>query len=315
MMTRRRLLRTLPLAALAWTGCEAPLPPPRYKLPRKPLSVITTTVQAADLLRHVGGEAVNVRSLIPPGINPHLWQPTAAEIASIQISDAFFLSGLGLEERFSLNLDTLRSRGLFVGVLANGLDDAEIRLLPDGKRDPHFWMDLRLWVKACRVAADVLSEACPAATAWFADRSHEYSTDLAHEYDIISRRFAETPARSRFLLTSHDTMGYFANAYGLQVRSLANAAGEAPSKTAPGLISWMEEHHIRTLFRESIADPKVIKTLARPLNLSADPQIFSLSLASAGTRLPGVVSELAVDEFLPAQRYTAGEILIRAVGE
>ena len=101
MLTRRQLLRTLPLAAGALAACDRPEPAPRYRLPKRPLEVVTSTVQTADLIRHVGGEAVNVRSLIPPQVNPHLWQPRASDLAAIQLADVFFLSGLGLESRRS----------------------------------------------------------------------------------------------------------------------------------------------------------------------------------------------------------------------
>ena len=177
-MNRRRLLRTLPLAAGAFWGCEKPRSAPRYRLPSKPISIVATTVQAADLVRAIGGDAVTVASLIPPLANPHLWQPLATDHAALQLADAFFLSGLGLESRFTADLDQLRGRGIPVGVLANGLAEDDILRRPDGKPDPHFWMDPTLWAKAAREVATVLSEAYPKAGLWFADRSHAYAGEL-----------------------------------------------------------------------------------------------------------------------------------------
>ena len=311
MLTRRQLLRTLPLAAGALAACDRPEPAPRYRLPKRPLEVVTSTVQTADLIRHVGGEAVNVRSLIPPQVNPHLWQPRASDLAAIQLADVFFLSGLGLESRFTFNLDELRSRGLFVGVLANGLPEEDILLRPDGKPDPHFWMNPALWAKAAQEAAVVLSAASPPAAVWFSDRSHEYITDLEKFHADAARQFSGIAPRSRFLLSSHDTMSYFGKAYSLEVRSLATAAGEAPARAPDELVAWLGEHNVRSLFREQLADLETIRKLARPLSLSSDSTVFSLSLAPPGTRLPGISSELEVDSYLPAMQYTLEAVLGR----
>ncbi len=313
-MTRRHLLRTLPLAAVSVAGCHPPPAPPRYKLPKKPLLVITTTVQAADLIREVGKEAVKVHHLIPAGSNPHLWQPTASDLTTIRIADAFFLSGLGLEKRFTESLDSLRSQGLQVGVLANGLSDNDILIRPDGSNDPHFWMDPRLWKKAAAEAALVLSGCSPPAAAWFEDQSHAYGTDLERDFAFMANRFAEMPARTHFLLTSHDSMAYFGRAYGMEMRSVANEEGEASKKSLPELSSWLELNRVKILFRESITDLKTIKDLARILNVTPDLEIFSLSLGKPGMRLPGLTSELEVDRLLPAHLYTAEAILSRLAG-
>jgi len=315
-MTRRQLLScTLPLAAASLVSCDPPLAPPRYKLPKKPLLVITTTVQVADLIREVGKEAVNVHSLIPAGSNPHLWQPTASDLATIRIADVFFLNGLGLEKRFTESLDTLRSQGLYVGVLADGLSGTDILIRPDGSKDPHFWMDPRLWKKAAAEAALVLSDCSPDAAAWFDDQSHAYGTDLVLDYTVLAKRFSEVPAQAHFLLTSHDSMAYFGRAYGMEVRSIANADGEASKKSLSDLSPWLELHRVKILFRESITDLKIIKDLAHDLKVTPDLEIFSLSLGKPGMRLPGLTSELEVDRLLTAHRYTAESILSRLAGE
>jgi manganese/zinc/iron transport system substrate-binding protein len=307
-MTRRRLLRTMPLVAGALWGCEDKRGGPRYRLPSKPLSIVTTTVHAADLVRAIGGDAVTVTSLIPALANPHLWQPVAADHAAVQLADAFFLSGLGLESRFTADLDQLRSQGIPVGVLANGLADDDILRRPDGKPDPHFWMDPSLWAKAAKEVADVLSEAYPQAALWFADQSHAYAGELGRLHDIALKAYSEIPANRRFLFTSHDSMAYFGAAYRLQVRSMANAAGEAPA-TIPGeLTTWLTENGIKNLFREHFADMKTVRSLARPLNLNPDFQIFSLSVGKPGTILAGISGEMDVSLFLPALRYTMDTI-------
>lgn len=311
MLTRRHLLRTLPLTAGALWGCGEAAPRARYRLPKKPLAVVTSTVHAADLVRSIGGEAVSVTSLIPPLANPHLWQPVAADYAKLQLADVFFLSGLGLESKFTADLETLRSAGLFVGVLANGLADDDILKRPDGKPDPHFWMNSSLWAKATTPVAEVLTEAYPGAGLWFSDRAHEVRIDLTKIHETALRELAALPPRSRFLFSSHDSLAYLGSAYNLQTRSLADSAGEAPAKFPEDLVAWLTENNVRTLFREHFADPKLVKSMARPLSLDSDPQIYSLSLSQPGTMMGSISSEIDVGFFLPALRYSLETIKAR----
>ncbi len=310
MPSRRHLLRLLPAAWLA-ASCHHQDPPPRHRLPEQALTVVTSTGQAADLVRLVGGEAVEVRSLIPPDRNPHLWQPTAADLVAIQTADVFFLSGLGLEANFTENLQTLRDRGLVVGVLANGLADDDILHPTPEKSEPHFWMNPLLWAKAASEAAAVLSEAFPPSASWFSDRAHEYGTELQRLHQELNRRLAVIPARSRFLLSSSDSMAYFAKAYGLEARGLASGPDPFPEKAPSELSDWVADHRVRTLFRESFTPAAAILPLSRQLQLLGDLPIISLNLAAPGTRLPGASNELKVDSYLPALRYTAETILGR----
>ena len=308
MLTRRRLLRTLPIAAGALWGCDQKTPPSRYRLPKKPLIVVTSTVHAADLLRAVGGEAVKVTSLIPPQANPHLWQPIAADYGLLQLADAFFLSGLGLESRFTADLEVLRGRGLPVGVLANGLTDDDVLTRPDGSSDPHFWMDPRLWAKAAYEAGSVLSTVYPKAARWFEDRAHEYADSLDQLHRYATREFSDVPERARVLFSSHDSMAYFGTAYQLRTRSFANSAGQAPAQTSPELLAWLHENAVKTLFREHFVEASTMRDLTRPLNLFSESEIFSLSLAAPGTVVVGIASELAVSSCLPALRFTVDTI-------
>ncbi len=310
MLTRRHFLRTLPAAALL-SACERPEPPPRFILPDEPWNVVTSTVQAADLLKQIGGEAVSVRSLIPPGVNPHLWEPTAAEMATIRLADIFFLSGLGLESRFRTDREKLKDEGLHVGVLSDGLSEEDILEKPDGTADPHFWMDLRLWTKAGHEAARVMAAADPEAAAFYLDRAHELAAEVEILHQTVERLYQKVPARSRFVLSTHDTLAYLGSALGLETRSVGDALGVAPSEPPEELKNWVADHRVRHLLRESFADPLLSREMAGKLGISADAPIFSLSLAAPGTALPGWASDMAVDRFLPALRYSCDNILDR----
>ena len=305
MLSRRRFLGALPLLSGALVGCEKEPPPARHQYPEQPLEIVTSTVQAADLIRQIGGNAVMVRSLIPSEENPNLWQPVATDFVTLQLADVFFLSGLGLESRIAEDLHKLSKRGVRFGVLADALLETDILLRPDGKPDPHFWMDPLLWAKAAKKAALILSEAAPPSAFLFQDRAHEFAIALEKVHDSILKQMNGLPSEKRFAFTSHDSLAYFAAAYGLETRSLCGADGALPVKISPDLETWLTVHKIGRFFRDQSTKRESFSAMLAPLTLNDNYQIFSLSLAKPGTMFAGIAGELAVDACLPALQYTA----------
>lgn len=317
MITRRQLLRTLPAAAGALTACgERQEAQPRFQLPKRPISVITTTVHAADLLREVGGETVTVKSLIPTMTNPHLWQPTAADLSTVQTADVFVMSGLGLEAKFTEDLDTLRKTGLLVAVLADVLTESEIIRPGEASDppDPHFWMNASLWSRAAGKAAEVLAEASPPAANFFKDRAHEYATELMLVHRSMLARFQEPSAKARFFVSSHDSLRYLAEAYGLSGRSIWDSkGGEFPEETRKMIGPWVESHGLKVLFRENFTDSTASHTAMHPLGLSTNKLIASLTLGPPGTLMSSLSEELDISKFKAAFRFTCETIYSRMI--
>lgn len=311
MFTRRKLLRTLPTAAAAGLlgSCEKADPPPRYVFPEQPLSVVTTTALAADLIRQAGQDAVKVSSLIPPDVNPHLWQPTAADRSAIQVGEVFVMHGMGLEGKFKDDVENLRKSGLFVCVLSDCLTDADKIAGDDGKPDPHFWMNPELWCRAAVHAAEVLGQASPPTTAFFGDNAHEYVTNINVMHRNLLTRFGAVPTRYRYLASSHDTLRYLAAVYGVEARSVQTASGEAlPEGQAKSLGPWLKENEVSLMFRESGSDLKVLLPRMKEYQLAVSKVITSLSLGPPHSLMPGLSEELDTGTYAGAQRYTCEAI-------
>ena len=112
-------------------------------LPAAELKVVATTGMLADLVRQTGGERVEVRQLMGPGVDPHLYKPTAADASRLAKADAIFYNGLNLEGRLGDLLTRLARQG--VKVYAVGESVPESRLISpedsEGFHDPHIWLD------------------------------------------------------------------------------------------------------------------------------------------------------------------------------
>ena len=307
MLSRRRLLRALALSPLAGTACKKPPElAPRWEFPDSPVKVITSTVQAADLARVIGGRAVDVASLIPPGGNPHLWRPSAADVAEMRMADVAVLNGLGLEAELKETAANLRAQGVIVAVLGDVVPaEKRLPLLTDTTRsDPHFWMNPALWSLASESLEAALQEAAPGAKEYFSKRAHAYRVDLQELNTWTAKLFDEVSDVNRAAVTSHPSLAYLADAYRLEFRSSLTLKGEPAPDAAAELTEWIKGRRLKHLFREPGVDLPALTTLCLPLGVKPDQRIFSLSFGADGEVLPGTSDEFPLDNYLGSFRYT-----------
>jgi manganese/zinc/iron transport system substrate-binding protein len=174
------------------------------------VKVVATTTIVADLVRQVGGERVEVQTLMAPGVDPHSYRATPADLASFEEADIIFYSGLGLEARLERGLEGLETRAVPHAV-ARGIEAV------DG--DPHVWHDVTLWRRAARQVRDDLSERDRANATVYRENAARYDAQLVELDRWVRRRVARVPARERVVVASHPGFGYFGRAYGFRVRS------------------------------------------------------------------------------------------------
>src|SRR4029450_2402696 len=127
------------------------------------LRVVATTTQVADLAANVGGDRVRVTSLLKPGIDPHDYEPSPADIDAIAHADLVLENGVGLEAWLS---DTIDSSG-FDGPVVDTSQGVRLRMV-GGAPDPHIWQDPgnaeRMAANIERALADAQSPAARART-------------------------------------------------------------------------------------------------------------------------------------------------------
>ena len=188
----------------------------------KVLSVVCTTGQVGDLLRHLGGEHVEVEALMGPGVDPHLYRGTLADTQKLNRADAVFYNGLHLEGRLAESLESLAQRKPVFAVTEEIVEKSPelLRKPPEfeGNYDPHVWFDVALWAKCAESATHRLIELDPAHAEEYQLRSAEYQLKLRHLDEQCHARIAEIPKEQRLMITAHDAFGYFGRAYDIEVQ-------------------------------------------------------------------------------------------------
>ncbi len=237
------------------------------------IQTLATVAMVGDLVQSIGGSHVQVRQLMGPGVDPHLYKITRDDVRAIFAADIIFASGLMLEGKMAHTLQQMSRRRPVIAV-ADCL--AENNLLPTlptsdeddasshyGEADPHVWMDIKTWSKVVPFIADALSKLKPSASAEFHQRAKDLETQMLamHQYGIDS--IATIPQSSRHLITSHDAFGYFGKAYGLQVTGVQGIStdSEAGLLWINQLVDTIVDEAIRAVFVENSVPRKSLKAV------------------------------------------------------
>jgi ABC-type Zn uptake system ZnuABC Zn-binding protein ZnuA len=237
-------------AGLLLAGCRAATPTPGSDLPR----VVATTSWLADVARNVAGDRLQVEVLIPAGVDPHEYQPRPQDVALLEQSQVLIVNGLGYEAWLEGTLQSLGGQRRLL-VASNGLTPAPD---PSGEHpggDPHMWMDPLNVIGYVEQIRAGLTQADPDGAAAYARNAEAYIARL-HDLDAwVREQVAGLPAERRLLVTNHDALGYFAQAYSFQlvgavIPSVTTGASPSAQQLA-GLITTIRESGAPAIFLDA----------------------------------------------------------------
>lgn len=253
----------------------------------KPLVVATTTM-VADLAREIGGDRVEVRGLMAPGVDPHSYVPRLSDTTLLERADLVLYSGLHLEGRFQATLESMAERERKVVAVSSSVP-AERLLSPqegfEGTQDPHFWGNPELWTYAVDAALKGLIAVDPEGTEYFNEQAAAYKKELEELVAWARETLEKVPAEKRILVTSHDAFFYFGDAYGFQVKGLqgVSTAAEAGIKDRTDLVDFLRKNGVKTVFSETSINSKGIAAVAAEAGAAVSKAaLFSDALGKPG---------------------------------
>ncbi|QXD14446.1 zinc ABC transporter substrate-binding protein [Rhodocaloribacter litoris] len=254
------------VSALLGTGCgRQAARTDAADLSGRPIRVVATTSLVADLVRHIGGERVDVTGLMGPGVDPHLYKASEGDVTRMASADVIFYNGLHLEGKMTEVFEQMKQRGIPTYAVTDGIDTTRYRSSAyfTGNYDPHIWFDVSLWMEAARYVAKVLATLDPAHAATYEANARRYVAELETLEAYVRARVAEIPAAQRVLITSHDAFGYFGRAYGFEVRGLQgiSTATEAGAADVQALADFVATRRIPAMFVESSVSPRGIEAV------------------------------------------------------
>jgi ABC-type Zn uptake system ZnuABC Zn-binding protein ZnuA len=288
MHLRRSRLATWLLVSFAALGLLA--------LPREasaaqissPVSVVTSNTVLADLVRNVGGDTTQVRSLTPAGVDPHTFQPTPDSIRLLFQARVVFFNGAGLEEWWDKTIRSVKKPDVPVVELSKGLATLRTPGHSHGPQnhadvpDPHVWLDPILAKAYVERIRDALGQADGANAGLYADRAKAYQSKLNDLDAWIRAEVEKVPAARRKIVTFHNAFQYFANRYGLAIKGFVVASpGKEPSAMALAeLVKRIKQEQIPAVFAEADFNSKMLEVLARDAGVRVVTNLYDGSLSS-----------------------------------
>ena len=243
------------------------------------INIVTTTTQATDIVKILTAglpeETVQITGLMGAGVDPHLYQPTEANIRAMNQADLVIYSGLHLEGQFDEVFEALGERNIRVYAMADPVKQAGFTFggfdlseeLQDVD-DPHFWFDPRNWQLAVAGVAEVLAETDPNNADLYLENSEQYQEQLEILYNWGVDAMSQVPEPQRFLVTSHDAFQYFGDAFGWGVRGLQGLSTEDEAGVADvqAVAEFVLEQDIPVMFVESSVPPDAIEAVQEAVN-------------------------------------------------
>ncbi|CAN5741299.1 zinc ABC transporter substrate-binding protein [soil metagenome] len=255
------------------------------------INVVATTGMVGDIVQVVGGDRVEVTTLMGPGIDPHAYKASEGDVEKIGRADIVFYSGLHLEAKLADVFEKMGDQIVTVPV-AEGIPINQRIVVGTGVAayDPHVWFDVELWSIAVEEVRDTLVRIDPAHADAYNERAAAYQ-DLMAELDAYAaEQAARVPEGQRVLITAHDAFGYFAKAYNFEVLGLQgiSTATEAGAGDIQDLADIIVERQIPAIFVETSVSPRTIQALQeavrdRGYDVVVGGSLFSDAMGDPGT--------------------------------
>jgi zinc/manganese transport system substrate-binding protein/manganese/iron transport system substrate-binding protein len=253
------------------------------------LQVVATTNIVADVVRQVGGDRVDLVTLMGTGVDPHSYVPAPSEVAAVHDAHLVFLNGGGLEAGLEKVLDSAGGGAPRVE-LSEGIQfrtaEAEAGEEEDhGDLDPHVWFSVPNvihWVDNARTA---LSRLDPDNAEVYQANAERYTRELEELDAWVQAQIEAIPADNRELVANHASFGYLAERYGLQqVGTLYpfNPAAEPSARTLAELQETIRRYGVPAIFTESTVNAKLAQQVAADTGVRLVP-LFTGSLGGPGS--------------------------------
>ncbi|HBB44144.1 MAG: hypothetical protein UW25_C0004G0010 [Candidatus Nomurabacteria bacterium GW2011_GWB1_44_12] len=228
------------------------------------IHIVTSFYPLSHIAKSIGGNIVDVRNLVPAGVEPHDFEPSSRDLVEIGNADALFYNGASLESWIKKWNVGISVKPKYVVNMEESLKkQGAILFVKDGITDPHFWLDPVIMKNEVIVIRDLLIQIDSAHKDLFTENARRYTTAL----DLLDEHFRAGLSSCDFndIIVLHEAFNYLASQYNIKVTSIEGISpDEEPSpKELARIINLVREKGVRHIFFETVASPKFSELIAR----------------------------------------------------
>ena len=270
------------------------------------LATVATTTVVGDLLRSVGRDRIHLDTLVPADADPHGHEPRPSDAVAIADAEVVVKSGGDLDEW----LDDL--------IESAGGDAAEVTLLGSVDaigEDPHWWQDPRNAVLAAEAIRDALAEADPDNRRVYRSNTVAYIRELRALDEEIERCIQRVPPEKRKLVTTHDSLAYFAERYDVEVigsviPSLSTQA-QPSAQDVDALVAQIEDEGVKAIFPEAAVSQRLERAISRESGAEVGRELWTDSLGGGGSGAETYVDAMRANADALAEGMSGGRVSCR----
>ena len=252
------------------------------------LKVVATFSILSDLVKNVGGDRVDARTLVGPNGDAHVYQPSPSDAKTLADAKVVFVNGLGFEGWMERLIKASGSKAPVVtatkGVKPRKSDDEHSH----GGADPHAWQSVanaKIYVANIR---DGLSAADPAGKASYEASAAAYLAQLDALDAEVKAAIDRIPADRRRIITTHDAFGYFAAAYGVAFIAPQGVSteSEVSARDVAKIITQIRKQRIPAVFLENVTDDRLLKRIGAESGARIGGTLYSDALTDEKGEAP-----------------------------
>lgn len=232
------------------------------------IMIVTSFYPLTEFSKHVGGANVEVTNLVPPGAEPHDYEPTPQDIIKINQANIFMYNGAGFEPWVNAVKSNLTNRNQTVLEMGQNFDlltAPKQNEQEESVRDPHIWLDPINVEKQVQIIRDTLITVDPQHAEEYEQNADTYLKKLAALDQKITEEL--NGCKNRDIVTSHASFGYFAKRYDFnQIAISGLSPEEEPSAKKLAEISDRAKlKKTQYIYYETLVSPKIAETLANEI--------------------------------------------------
>lgn len=245
--------------------------------------VITSASIFADMAEMIAGGHVRIQSVVPIGGDPHIYEPTPADVRLVSQGDLVLVNGLTFEGWMNELIANSGTRAKTV-TITEGIGTISSEEYANAS-DPHAWMTAQNGLTYVKNIRDALIELDPFNRQVYEFNANVYLQQLEALDQEIFRQIASVPEANRILITSHDAFRYYGRHYGIQVEAALGTSTDAEVQTddVNRLTTIIRNSGVPAIFVESTINPKLIRQIAVDNDVIIGGYLYADSLGEPGT--------------------------------
>lgn len=228
------------------------------------LNVVVSFNAMGEFARAIGGDKVDVYTVIPNGTEPHDFEPKARDIMNISDAKVFIYNGLGLEDWIKEVNNSINSKDLIKVEASKDCKFILNKKVKDinGQYDPHIWISLKEAKTECRNIMLAFVKADSKNEAFYNENYKKFCVRADNLFNEYSKKLNSLKVKN--FVTGHAAFAYLCRDFGLTQNSVEDvfAEGEPSASKLKDLVDYCRVNNIKTIFSESMVSPRISQTLA-----------------------------------------------------